>query len=44
MTPTAENGGPIKDWAKRLLGRMRLVKRRGTTKAKTNPLDFEALK
>jgi len=43
----AENGGLInitKDWAKWLLGRMGLVKRRGTTKAKINPLVFEALK
>ena len=38
------NGGPIdisKEWAKRLLRRMGLVKRQGTTKAKVNP---EALK
>ena len=43
----AEHGGPIditKDWAKRLLRRMGLVKRHGTTKAKINPLDFDALK
>ena len=43
----AENGGPInitKDRAKQLLGRMGLVKWRGTTKAKIIPLDFEALK
>jgi len=43
----AANGGLInitKGWVKRLLGRMGLVKRCGTTKAKINPLDFEALK
>jgi len=43
----AEHRGPIsvtKDWAKQLLARMGSVKRHGTTKAKINPLDFEALK
>ena len=43
----AEHGGLInitKDWAKRLLARMGLVERHGTTKAKINPLDFESLK
>ena len=43
----AENGGYIditKDWAKRLLQRMNMVKRQGTTKAKVMPSDFERLK
>ena len=42
-----ENGGPIevdKPVAKRLLERMNYVKRRGTTKAKVTPEDFEKLK
>ena len=42
-----ENGGHMdinKDWAKRLLGRMNLVKRRLTTKAKLGPTNFENLK
>ena len=42
----AENGGPItvgKEAARRLLGRMQFVKRRGTTKAKVVPSDFQAL-
>ena len=41
------NGGPIdisREWAKRLLRRMGLVKRQGTTKAKVDPKDFETLK
>ena len=41
----AENGGPItvgKEAARRLLGRMQFVKRRGTTKAKVVPSDFQA--
>ncbi len=41
------NGGHIsltKDWAKSLMGRMGLVKRRASTKAKVRPDDFEALK
>ena len=40
------NGGPIdisKEWAKRLLRRMGLVKRKGTTKAKVNPEYYEAV-
>ena len=43
----AENGGHIditKDWAKRILQRMNMVKRQGTTKAKVMPSDFEQLK
>ena len=43
----AENGGHIditKDWAKRILHRMNMVKRQGTTKAKVMPSDFEQLK
>ena len=43
----AENGSPFDitpHWARRLLGRMGLVKRRGTTKAKVDPTDFEGLK
>ena len=42
-----ENGGYInitKDWAQRLLQRMNLVKRKGTTKIKVLPSDFEKLK
>jgi len=42
----AKNGGPIdisKEWAKRLLRRMGLVKRQGTTKAKVNPSNFQML-
>ena len=42
-----ENGGYInitKEWAQRLLQRMGLVKRKGTTKAKVLPPDFEKLK
>ena len=42
-----KNGGPIdisKEWAKRLLRRMGLVKRQGTTKSKVNPTDFQMLK
>ena len=42
----AENGGPItvgKEAAQHLLGRMQFVKRRGTTKAKVVPSDFQAL-
>ena len=31
-------------WARRLLGRMGLVKQHGTTKAKVDPTDFEELK
>ena len=41
------NGGSIdisKEWAKRLLRRMGLVKWQGTTKAKVNPEYFETLK
>ena len=41
-----ENGGPIhvdKEVARRLLSRMQFVKRRGTTKAKVRPSDFQAL-
>ena len=40
----AENGGYIditKDWAKRLLQRMNMVKRQGTTKAKVMPSDLK---
>ena len=43
----AENGGYMnitKDWAKRLLQRMNMVKRKGTTKAKVMPADFDKLK
>ena len=43
----AENGGYInitKDWAKRLLQRMNIVKRNGTIKAKVMPADFDKLK
>ena len=43
----AENGGYMnitKDWAKRLLQRMNMVKRKGTTKAKAMPADFDKLK
>ena len=43
----AENGGPLlitKDWAKGLLGRMGLVKRQATTKAKITPSNFESKK
>ena len=43
----AKNGGPIdisKEWVKRLLRRMGLVKRQGMTKAKVNPADFQMLK
>ena len=43
----AENGGSIdigKDWAHRLLGRMGLVKRQATTKAKVSPSNFAILK
>ena len=43
----AENGGPLlitKDWAKRLLGRMGLVKRQATTKAKVTPTNFRSVK
>ena len=43
----AQNGGPIdisKEWVKRLLRRMGLVKRQGVTKAKVNPTDFQMLK
>ena len=43
----AENRGYIditKDWAKRLLQRINMVKRQGTTKAKVIPSDFERLK
>ena len=43
----AENGDCIditKDWAKRLLQRMNMVKRQGTIKAKVMPSDFERLK
>ena len=42
-----ENGGHVdinKDWAKRLLGRINLVKRRMTTKAKICPATFDNLK
>jgi hypothetical protein len=42
-----ENGGPInvdKGVARRLLERMHYVKRKGTTKAKVTPADFESLK
>ena len=42
-----ENGGTInvdKEVARRLLYRMQFVKRRGTTKAKVKPSDFQALK
>ena len=42
-----ENGGYInitKDWAQRLLQRMNLVKRKGTTTVKVLPSDFEKLK
>ena len=42
-----ENGGSIninKDWVHRLLGRMGLVKRQATTKAKVSPKDFEGIK
>ena len=40
-----ENGGCItKDWAPRLLQRMNLVKRKGTTKVTVFPSDFEKLK
>ena len=42
-----KNGGYInitKDWAQRLLQRMNLVKRKGTTKIKVLPSDFEKLK
>ena len=41
------NGGPIdisKEWGKRLLRRMGLVKRQSTAKGKVNPEDFEMLK
>ena len=41
-----ENGGYInitKDWAQRLLQRMNLVKRKGTTTVKVLPSDFEKL-
>ena len=41
-----QNGGHMdinKDWAKRLLGRMNLVKRRMTTKAKLCPTNFVSL-
>ena len=41
-----ENGGPIhvdKEVARRLLSRMQFVKRRGTTKAKVRPADFQSL-
>jgi ribosomal protein S21 len=43
----SDNGGPIfvdKPVARRLLSRMSYVKRRGTTKAKVTPADFELLK
>lgn len=43
----AENGGPIlitKDWAKRLLDRVGLVKHQATTKAKVTPSNFENMK
>ena len=43
----AENGGYInitKEWAQRVLQRMGLVKRKGTTKAKVLPSDFEKVK
>ena len=43
----AENGGPFDitpHWARQLLGRMGLVTRRGTTKAKVDPVDFEGSK
>lgn len=42
----AENGGPItvgKEAARRLLGRMWFVKRRGMTKVKVVPSNFQAL-
>lgn len=42
-----ENGGYMnitKDWAKRLLQRMNMVKRKGSTKAKMMPADFDKLK
>ena len=42
-----ENGGYMnttKDWAKRLLQRMNMVKRKDTTKAKVMPADFDKLK
>ena len=41
----AENGGHIditKDWAKRILHRMNMVKRQGTTKAKVMPFKVRA--
>ena len=43
----SENGGPInvnKEVARRLLSRMQFVKRKGTTKAKVSPSDFQVLK
>ena len=43
----AENGGYInitKEWAQRVLQQMGLVKRKGTTKAKVLPSDFEKVK
>ena len=43
----AENGGPInltRDWAKRLLGRMGLVKRKASTTSKVTPEKFDQLK
>ena len=43
----SENGGGIhltRDWAKRLLGRMGYVKRKATTKAKINPVQFDKLR
>ena len=43
----SENGGYIeitKSWAQRLLERMNLVKRKGTTTVKVLPSNFEKLK